>query len=149
MLVTPFLAEPIYSLFQPVFERDGRIPAEFPLGLCRRDFLAPKAAGARRHELNLHMVPDRLADPFCHFQDRDLSRTFEVVCLIGGGLFHSQDVASAMSRTYTKFRYCSPFPDTVRGSPLSAFFMKTGISSSSRMRGPYGMPYRRMVKGTL
>src|SRR3989442_9970703 len=82
MLVTPFLAEPIYSPFQPVFERDGRIPSELPLGLSRRDFLATEVAGARRHELDLHMVPDRLPDPFRHFQDRDLSRTFEVVSLI-------------------------------------------------------------------
>src|SRR2546426_4417 len=27
--------------------------------------------------------------------------------------------ASAMSRTYTKFRYCSPLPDTLTGQPLS------------------------------
>src|SRR2546427_10565666 len=91
MLVTPFLAEPIYSPFQPVFERDGRIPSELPLGLSRRDFLATEVAGARRHELDLHMVPDRLPAPFRHFQDRDLSRTFEVVSLIDGGGLRGQD----------------------------------------------------------
>src|SRR2546425_6900500 len=118
MLVTPFLTEPIYSPFQPVFERDDRIPSELPLGLFRRDFFPTEVAGARRHELNLHMVPDRLSDPFRYFQDRDLSRTFEVVSLIDGGVFHCQDVGFGNVPHVYEISVLLPLPRYSEGLPI-------------------------------
>ena len=84
------MTEPLDGGPKPVLKTNGGRPPEFATRLLGRDVFPAEIARPRRHEVDLHVLADRLPNTFRHFQNRNLPVAFKVIGLILRDILHRE-----------------------------------------------------------